>query len=210
MNDRRIGDSLPISADESRTLERLQERLARSAAADDALDVSYRSYDSPVGTLLLAATPLGLVRVAFATEGHDAVLSSLSERLGSRILSSVTALSRFESLDASAAQLDEYFAGRRKFFTVPLDRQLSTGFRRSVLESLTRIEYGHTASYGQVAALAGSPKAFRAVGTACATNPLPILVPCHRVVRGDGGQGGYLGGPEAKHTLLSLEAQHEQ
>jgi methylated-DNA-[protein]-cysteine S-methyltransferase len=109
-------------------------------------------------------------------------------------------------LDTAAQEIEEYFAGRRHTFDVPLDLSLSSGFRRRVLDHLPDIAYGHTASYATVAALAGSPRAVRAVGTACATNPLPVVVPCHRVVRSDGSFGGYRGGPEAKRTLLDLEA----
>jgi methylated-DNA-[protein]-cysteine S-methyltransferase len=101
--------------------------------------------------------------------------------------------------------LEEYFAGRRTAFDIALDLRLSTGFRRAVLAHLPEIGYGRTESYAQVATAAGSPKAVRAVGTACARNPLPVVVPCHRVVRSDGSFGGYVGGPDAKQTLLSLE-----
>jgi methylated-DNA-[protein]-cysteine S-methyltransferase len=180
-------------------LGRLHERLARAAQANEILDVAYRTMDTPVGPLLLAATGQGLVRVAFAREDHDAVLQSLADRISPRVL-------RFPArLDVAARELDEYFTGQRHRFDLPLDWQLSAGFRRAVLSHLPDIGYGHTASYATVAQLAGSPKAFRAVGTACATNPLPVVVPCHRVVRADGGMGGYRGGPEAKRTLLTLE-----
>jgi methylated-DNA-[protein]-cysteine S-methyltransferase len=110
-------------------------------------------------------------------------------------------------MDLAARELDEYFAGRRRSFDLPLDWRLATGFRRTVLGALARdVGYGHTASYAAVAALAGNPKAFRAAATACATNPLPVIVPCHRVVRSDGSLGGYLGGVAAKQALLALEA----
>jgi methylated-DNA-[protein]-cysteine S-methyltransferase len=108
-------------------------------------------------------------------------------------------------LDATARELDEYFAGTRRAFDVPLDRRLSSGFRAAVLAHLAEIGYGHTESYAQVAAAAGNARAVRAVGSACATNPLPVVVPCHRVVRSDGSWGGYVGGPEAKRALLTLE-----
>jgi methylated-DNA-[protein]-cysteine S-methyltransferase len=181
-------------------LDRLHQRLAAAAEAEDLLDVAYRTVDSPVGSLLLAATDTGLVRVAYANEDHDRVLQALSDRISPRILHHPT------RLDASARELDEYFAGRRRTFSVTLDWRLSAGFRATVLQHLTDIEYGHTASYATVAQLAGRPKAFRAVGTACATNPLPVVVPCHRVVKSDGSMGGYLGGSEAKAMLLELEA----
>ena len=177
----------------------LRERLAAAAQQDGVLDVGYRVIDSPVGPLLLAATEQGLIRVAFALEGHDAVLQTLADKVSPRILSAPG------RLDAAARELDEYFAGRRHAFDLPLDWRLSAGFRRTVLNHLPEIGYGHTASYSAVAQLAGNPRAVRAVGTACATNPLPLVVPCHRVVRADGSMGGYRGGPEAKRTLLTLE-----
>jgi len=180
-------------------LSRLHTRLAAAAQQDGVLDVAYRVIDSPVGPLLLAATEQGLIRVAFALEGHDAVLQSLADKVSPRILSAPG------RLDAAAREIDEYFAGRRHTFGLPLDWRLSAGFRRTVLSHLPEIGYGHTASYTAVAQLAGSPKAVRAVGTACATNPLPVVVPCHRVVRANGSMGGYRGGPEAKRALLTLE-----
>ena len=181
-------------------LDRLQARLAAAAERDELLDIAYRTVDSPVGALLIAATPVGLVRVAFGNEGHDGVLQNLSDRISSRVLHAPA------RLDAVARQLDEYFAGQRHSFDVPLDWQLSQGFRRVVLEHLAHdIEYGSTASYGTLARLSGSPKAVRAVGTTCATNPIPVVVPCHRVVRSDGTMGGYRGGPAAKRALLDLE-----
>ena len=182
-------------------LRELHDRLAAAALQDGVLDVAYRTLDTPVGTLLLAATEQGLVRVAYASENHDTVLQTLADRISPRVLHAPA------RLDTVAAELDEYFAGRRRSFDVPLDWQLSAGFRRTVLNHLAAdIGYGHTATYAKVAQLAGNPKAVRAVGTACATNPLPVVVPCHRVVRTDGGIGGYLGGVEAKRTLLTLEA----
>jgi methylated-DNA-[protein]-cysteine S-methyltransferase len=181
-------------------LSRLHTRLAAAAERDDALDVAYRTVDSPVGPLLIAATPVGLVRVAFHSEGNDAVLQNLSDRISSRVLMAPA------RLDAVAHQLDEYFSGRRHHFDVPLDWQLSKGFRRTVLEHLAvDISYGVTASYGTLARLSGAPNAIRAVGTTCATNPIPVVVPCHRVVRADGTMGQYRGGPAAKRALLDLE-----
>ena len=110
-------------------------------------------------------------------------------------------------LDPAAGQVEEYFAGRRRVFDLALDLRLARGFRRLVLGRLLGIAYGTTASYADVAAAAGSPRAVRAVGTACATNPLPVVVPCHRVVRTDGSVGRYLAGTEAKTALLALEAE---
>jgi len=182
------------------TLARLHARLVDAAAADDTLDIAYRTVDTPLGELLLAATPAGLVRVAYASEGHDAVLANLAAKVSPRVL---RAPSR---LDDPAREIDDYFAGRRHVFDLPLDLRLAKGFRRSVLGHLLEIPYGITESYAQVAAATGSPRAVRAVGTACAANPVPIVVPCHRVVRSDGSFGGYAGGPAAKRALLTLEA----
>ncbi|OBI94146.1 methylated-DNA--[protein]-cysteine S-methyltransferase [Mycobacterium sp. 1245805.9] len=181
-------------------LRRLHARLESDAEAGDLLDIAYRTVDSAVGPLLLAATPLGLLRVAFANEDRDSVLQNLSERISPRVLESRA------RLDPMVRQLDEYFTGRRHSFDVTLDWSLSQGFRRTVLEHLnTEVDYGDTASYAALARLSGSPKAIRAVGTACATNPIPIFVPCHRVIRSDGTMGAYRGGPAAKRVLLELE-----
>ncbi|HEX4019189.1 MAG TPA: methylated-DNA--[protein]-cysteine S-methyltransferase [Frankiaceae bacterium] len=181
-------------------LQVLSARLAAEAETAGLLDVAYRTVESPVGSLLLAATEVGLIRVAYATEDHDRVLQTLADTVSSRILLAPA------RLDDAARELDEYFAGNRQAFNLPLDWRLSAGFRRIVLHQLPSIAYGQTASYSAVARLAGSPKAVRAVGTACATNPLPVIVPCHRVVKADGSLGGYLGGVEAKRALLILEA----
>ena len=177
----------------------LHQLLEARAEQERVLDVAYCTVDSPVGTLLLAATPTGLVRVAFECEGFDAVLESLATTLGPRVLRAP------RRLDVAAGQLDDYFAGARTTFNLPLDRALSHGFRGQVHHYLPQIVYGHTASYQEVAAGVGNPRAVRAVGSACATNPLPVVVPCHRVLRSDGSLGGYLGGPEAKTALLALE-----
>ncbi|HEV7208641.1 MAG TPA: methylated-DNA--[protein]-cysteine S-methyltransferase [Mycobacteriales bacterium] len=175
-------------------------RLVNAAEAAGVLDVAYRTVDSPLGQLLLAATDRGLVRVAFAREGHEQVLEQLAARISPRVLRAPG------RLDAAAGELEEYFTGQRTAFDLRLDLQLATGFRRIVLTHLPDIAYGHTASYAALALAAGRPKAVRAVGTACATNPLPLVVPCHRVVRSDGTVGQYIGGVEAKRVLLTLEA----
>ncbi|MGB3829650.1 MAG: methylated-DNA--[protein]-cysteine S-methyltransferase [Ornithinimicrobium sp.] len=167
------------------------------------IDVAYRTLDTPVGSLLLAATERGLVRIAYTREGHDAVLQQLADRVSPRVRHAPA------QLNAAARELDEYFSGRRRSFDLPLDRRLSGGFRADVLQHLTEdLAYGHTASYAAVARLSGRPTAVRAVGSACATNPIPVVVPCHRVVRSDGSMGGYVGGLEAKSALLALEARH--
>ncbi|MEV0066384.1 MULTISPECIES: methylated-DNA--[protein]-cysteine S-methyltransferase [unclassified Amycolatopsis] len=189
--------STPVDAD---LLDRLHRRLANEAELAGLLDVAYSTVDSPVGKLLLAATPAGVVRVAFASEDHDRVLEVLGQKVSSRILRAP------KRLDPVAREIDEYFAKVRRAFDVPLDLSLSRGFRRLVQTHLPEIGYGQTRSYRDMAELVGNPKAVRAVGTACATNPLPIVVPCHRVLRSDGTLGGYIGGLEAKTALLKLEA----
>ena len=181
-------------------LDRLTARLALAADGAGLLDVAWTTVDTPVGPLLLAGTPQGLVRVAYGTEGHDAVLQTLADRISPRVLRAPARLS------AAVRQLEEYFAGRRTAFELPLDLRLAAGFRRAVLTQLRQVGYGTTASYATVAAATGSPRAVRAVGTACATNPLPVVVPCHRVVRSDGALGNYVGGVAVKRTLLDLEA----
>src|SRR5919112_3918688 len=136
-------------------LDHLHRLLEASATRNGVLDVAYRTIDSPVGTLLLAATEQGLVRVAYPTENHDSVLQTLADRISPRVLRSA------DRMDLAARELDEYFAGRRREFDLPLDWRLATGFRRTVLGTLkTDVGYGHTASYAAVAALAGNPKAF--------------------------------------------------
>jgi len=182
------------------TRRRLHAALAEKAQRAGVLDVAYRTLDSPLGSLLVAATPIGLVRVAFAVEGHDAVLQRLATDVSPRILDAP------EPLDATVRQLDEYFTGRRCRFDLPLDLRLARGFRRTVLEHLPEIPYGATASYAAVAGAAGNPAAVRAAASACSHNPVPLVVPCHRVVRSDGAIGNYLGGTEAKRALLALEA----
>lgn len=189
----------PLAVPDHAALSRLRGRLADAARTEGVLDVAYRVVASPVGDLLLAATEVGLVRVAFASEGIDVVLDVLARRISPRVLAAPA------RLDRTARELDEYFSGRRRAFGLPLDLRLAQGFRRDVVEHLPEIPYGSTATYAAVAALAGSPRATRAVGTACARNPLPLVVPCHRVVRSDGSPGQYLGGEAAKRWLLDHE-----
>jgi len=190
-------DRFPVDAHH---LERLHGDLADRADDDGLLDVAYTTVDSPLGPLLVAVTGAGLVRVAFDGENHAAVLAALSERVSRRILRSG------RGTDGVARQLDEYFAGRRRSFDVPVDLRLVDGFRRDVISQLPTIPYGDTASYAELAARAGRPTAVRAAGSACAHNPVPVVVPCHRVVRSDGTIGQYRGGAAAKATLLSLES----
>jgi methylated-DNA-[protein]-cysteine S-methyltransferase len=182
------------------TMERLRTVLGTRADRAGLLDVAYRVVDSPLGPLLLAATPNGLVRVAFDGEGHDAVLAALADDVSPRVLRAPG------RLDPAARQLEEYFEGCRRAFDVPIDLRLAHGFRRGVLEHLRSIPYGGTESYATVARAVGSPRAVRAAGSACASNPVPVVVPCHRVVRSDGSIGRYRGGSDAKRLLLALEA----
>lgn len=192
-----VATLFPVDGSE---LARLYARLATAADDYDLLDVAYRIVETPIGRLLLAATEKGLVRVAFELEGFENVLETLAAKVSPRVLEAP------HRLDTIAGELEEYFAGRRHTFDVPLDFALSSGFRQSVQRYLPRIDYGHTQSYKEVAEFVGKPKAVRAVGSACATNPLPVVVPCHRVLRTDGSLGGYLGGLAVKARLLSLEA----
>nr|WP_233563671.1 methylated-DNA--[protein]-cysteine S-methyltransferase [Cryobacterium tepidiphilum] len=189
----RLGD--PGAAE----LKRLHARLEASADRAGLLDIAYTTMDTPVGRLLLAATDRGLVRVAYEREGFEAVLETLAARLSPRILDAP------RRLDATARQIDEYFARARTTFDLPLDLALSSGFRQTVQRHLPSIEYGRTQTYKEVAGIVGNPNAVRAVGSACATNPLPVVVPCHRVLRTDGSLGGYIGGLDAKAALLALE-----
>ena len=196
---RTAADDVPVRLPDARAARVVE--VARTGDDARVVEVARRTVDSPLGCLLLAATDRGLLRVAFEREGHDAVLAQLADRVGARV---VRAPSR---LDAAARQLEEYFAGERRAFDLPLDLQPARGaFRTAVLRHLPGIAYGRTLSYAALAAAAGRPTAARAAGTACATNPLPVVVPCHRVVRSDGHVGQYLGGTDAKRALLRLEA----
>ena len=200
LRSRVVSDLVTATPASTQAYERLHERLVEQAERESLLDVSYRTVDSPFGPLLLAATTKGLVRVAFDREGHDAVLARLAAEVSPRILLAA------RPLENAAVQFDQYFAGRRRGFDMPIDLRLANGFRRTVLRCLRRIAYGHTESYAAIAEAAGKPNAARAVGGACSHNPLPIVVPCHRVVRSDGSIGEYLGGTEVKHALLTMEA----
>jgi methylated-DNA-[protein]-cysteine S-methyltransferase len=180
--------------------DRARAELARRADAEGLVDVAVERHDSPLGTILLGATEHGVVRVGLPAEGEDTVLEELARRVSPRVLGAPR-----ESLTRARRQLDEYFAGARRDFDVTLDWRLTAGFRGDVLRAAAQIPYGSTASYRDVAERAGRPRAVRAAGTALATNPLPILVPCHRVLRSRGELGGYRGGVEAKSWLIGLE-----
>lgn len=175
--------------------------FAERAADENLLDVAYAWTDSPIGPLLLAATPVGLVRVGFGnTEDADVVLQDLADRVSPRVLEVP------RRLDDVRRELDEYFDGERREFDVPLDWRLANaGFRRRALEAIARIPYGSVKSYREIAVEAGNERAVRAAGTACGSNPIPVVVPCHRVLRSGGGLGGYGGGLDKKVQLLSLE-----
>lgn len=182
----------------------LHGRVTDSAGAAGLLDVAYAAVDTPLGRLLVAATPTGVVRIAFDTETDDVVLGELAARVSPRVLEAPG------RLDAARRELDEYFEGARTDFDVPLDWRLSHGFRQQVLRATAAIPYARTGTYRSVATAAGSANAVRAAGTALATNPFPILVPCHRVIRSDGVVGNYGGGPDRKRALLGHEAAHRR
>lgn len=182
------------------------ERLARRAEAEGLLDVAYTELDSPFGPLLAAVTPRGLVRISYDSGSRDAVLGDLAARLSPRVLEAPA------RLDTPRRQLDEYFAGRRTTFDLALDWSLSRGFFQRILRATARLGYGELSTYKRLAEAAGSPRAVRAAGNALGSNPIPIVVPCHRVVRTGGRIGGYggtlgpyIGGAEIKLRLLELE-----
>jgi methylated-DNA-[protein]-cysteine S-methyltransferase len=175
------------------------ERLADLAAAEGLLDVAYTTVDSPFGPLLIATTPRGLVKVSLPAYDPEETLEDLAARVSPRVLEAPT------RLDEVRRQLDLYFEGRLREFDLPLDWQLSKGFRRRALRAIDRIPYGKTRSYTQIAASAGNERAVRAAGTACGSNPIPIVVPCHRVLRSGGALGGYGGGLPMKEALLEME-----
>jgi methylated-DNA-[protein]-cysteine S-methyltransferase len=190
----------PLDHVDSETEDRLRAKLIEAAEHAGVLDITYGTVDTPVGTLLLIATEEGLLRVAYESEGHGAVLERVAVLVSPRILRAPA------RLDVVRRQFGEYFEGHRTEFDVPLDFRLSKGFRRTVLRHLQHIDYGSTESYAEVATASGSPRAVRAVGSACSTNPLPVVVPCHRVIRSDGALGEYVGGSEVKEQLLTMEA----
>jgi methylated-DNA-[protein]-cysteine S-methyltransferase len=161
-------------------------------------DVAYAVIDSPVGELLVAQTDAGVVRVAYLLDGPEPVLEELVDRVSPHLVD------RPDALDGIRRELEEYFAGARRRFEARLDRRLTTGFRRSVLAATAEIPYGELATYGEVARLAGRPGAARAAGGALGSNPIAIVIPCHRVVSSTG-LGGYGPGPERKRFLLELE-----
>jgi methylated-DNA-[protein]-cysteine S-methyltransferase len=179
----------------------LRDALGRAAARADAeglVDVAWTRHDTPIGSLLLAATETGVVLISF--ESSERATERLALEVSARVMEGT------DRLDPTRRELDEYFAGTRLAFDLPLDWQLSRGFRREVLAELVEVPYGRTVSYKDLAVASGRPQAFRAVGSAMSTNPLPVVVPCHRVLTSSGQLGGYAGGTDAKSWLLALEA----
>jgi methylated-DNA-[protein]-cysteine S-methyltransferase len=178
-------------------------RATDRAQAEGAVDITYAEVDSPLGTLVAAQTGHGLIRLAYEdwNGGLDAVLEHLATRVSPRIVEGPA------RLDDVRRQLDEYFAGRRRGFDVPVDWSLTAGFTRRILEAIDAIPFGEVSNYREIAAAAGNPRATRAAGNACGANPVPIVVPCHRVLRTGGGLGGYTGGVEKKQALLALEGR---
>jgi methylated-DNA-[protein]-cysteine S-methyltransferase len=178
--------------------------IADAAAAADLIDVAYALSDSPVGRILLASTERGLLRLAYLDhDDEDATLSELAARVSPRVLDAP------RRLDQPRRELDEYFAGHRREFELPIDWQLTHGFGRRVLQATARIPFGLVSTYKGVASGAGSPRGFRAAGNALGSNPIPIVVPCHRVLHADGGLGGYTGGLDRKRLLLAVEGRED-
>jgi methylated-DNA-[protein]-cysteine S-methyltransferase len=175
------------------------ERFKARAAEEGLLDVAYTTADSPYGLLLLAQTKRGLVRVGLPNQDREMLLADLSARVSPRLLEAPA------ELDEVRRELDLYFEGKLDRFDLPLDWRLSGGFRQRVLRAINRIPYGQTRSYTEMARKAGNERAVRAAGTACGSNPIPLVVPCHRVLRTGGALGGYGGGLPMKQGLLELE-----
>ncbi len=191
----------PTSGDLDRAVESLLDRAER----DGLFDVAYANVDSPFGRLLLARTDRGVVKLALPSHqgskiSEDEVLDELATQISPRVFESAA------RLDEERRELDDYFDGRRDRFEVPVDWRLTApGFRARALRAVARIPYGGTRTYAEIARSAGNERAFRAAGTACGANPVPLFVPCHRVVQSGGGIGNYGGGPEMKRALLELE-----
>ena len=194
---RRLADA--AAATPSLDLERLRESLAARAAACGLLDVAYGTYDSPLGLLTVFVTPRGLVRLSYPGEPIEAQLDELAALISPRVMAAP------ERTDVVRRQLDGYFGGTRRDFELPIDWRLLRGFRANVLRATAAIPFGSVSSYREIAAAAGSPNAYRAAGNALGSNPIPIVVPCHRVLHAGGGLGGYTGGLERKRYLLGLE-----
>ncbi|HEY2601462.1 MAG TPA: methylated-DNA--[protein]-cysteine S-methyltransferase [Thermoleophilaceae bacterium] len=197
--EKELGSGLP--ADASRAL---AERFEARAAEEGLLDVAYALVDSPVGPLMVASTKRGLVELSFDGDTQlDDLLGRLASRLSPRVLEAPA------RLDSVRRELDEYFEGRRLEFDLPLDWSLTHGFTQRVLRATAKVPYGQVSSYRQMATKAGNERAVRAAGNALGANPIPIVVPCHRILRTGGALGGYGGGPERKEFLLKLEGALE-
>lgn len=199
MNDTAIEAALRGVRPEAGELHRLREGVVDGAEREHLIELAYCEVDSPFGRMLAAATGRGLAFLSFPEAEEGAILDRLAREISPRILRAPA------RLDPVRAQLSEYFEGARSDFDLALDWQLSSGFRRAVLERANRIPYGQTRTYSQMAEAAGSPRAHRAAGSALGANPIPIVVPCHRVLRIGGALGGYGGGLEVKRRLLELE-----
>jgi methylated-DNA-[protein]-cysteine S-methyltransferase len=204
MNDKQL-ERMLRKAPSGGDLERAVRGVLARAERDGLIDVAYASIDSPFGELLVARTDRGVVKLALPSHrGHqqseDEVLEELAQLVSPRVLESPA------RLDEERRELEAYFEGERDHFDVPVDWSLSpAGFRSRALHAVARIPYGETRTYGEIAKAAGNARAFRAAGTACGRNPIPLIVPCHRVVQSGGGVGNYGGGPEMKRALLDLE-----
>lgn len=179
---------------------RAARRVAAGADRQGLVDVAYAMVESPLGPLLAVGTDEGLLMLRYADEGVDEALERIAERVSPRILELPA------RLDPARRELEEYFSGRRRAFGIPIDWSLITGYARAVLRATAAIPYGGASSYGEVSAAAGSPRGARATGNALGSNPIPIVIPCHRVLRAGGRIGGYTGGLERKRFLLDLEA----
>ena len=192
------------SWDVDERVRRASETFAAAASDGGLVDVAYGWLDSPLGRLLVAGTNKGLARISYVGENEDLLLADLAERISPRVLEAPS------RLDDVRRELDEYFTGRRRRFEVPLDWSLTSGFGRKVLKATARIPFGEISSYKRVATAAGSPRGSRAAGNALGANPIPIVVPCHRVLATGGAIGGYTGGLEKKEWLLTLEGYLER
>jgi methylated-DNA-[protein]-cysteine S-methyltransferase len=196
---KRVLRGAPAGAD----LDRARRELIARAEGDGLIDVAYAGVDSPFGPLLVAGTDRGVVKLGLPNLPFDEVLTELAERISPRVLEAP------QRLDDARRELDAYFEGKLHRFDLPIDWRLSRGFRSKALHAVARIPYGETRSYGEIAEEAGNARASRAAGTACGSNPIPLIVPCHRVVQASGAPGNYGGGPEMKLALLTFEGAIE-
>jgi methylated-DNA-[protein]-cysteine S-methyltransferase len=190
---------LAPAAESARRASVATDRLREVAAREGLIDVALGSVDSPVGELLVAVTHRGLAAVAFDDDYRETVLERLGRQVSPRVLRSV------RETEQARRELEEYFEGRRTRFDLRLDRRLMHPFAREVLDATARVRFGALATYGEIANRIGRPSAARAVGAALGSNPIPIVVPCHRVVGAGGKLTGYAGGLDRKRTLLALE-----